>query len=379
MDDNKSKDEPKKTPWGQLAEDLGAKPSTEAFERSQPPAVEIPAAEAASAQEDVSETPQQTPSDWNALAGSLGLEPSLSEPEPSPPEAKTVPDPVKEVAARSTEEPSSSSKRPSEDDSCSLGISDEETADPLPPLPSEVDQIMSEGEWEDETSEDEAASGMSGDVAKNAFDALFDADGSALSVPSFGAGVSTDSTDTEGKANDSEDGNNEDGDSEDSDKEERPKRRRSRRRGRGRGRGRKTEAEQTPSEEVTEAQSPLNGEDRKESSEEGKESSEEETSEDGEKPRRRRPRRRSRRSASEDNPRETDDSEAAVLYKEDDLPEGDGSSPRDSIGHRNMPTWAEALSVIIEGNLELHSKTPSRQSSSRGRGRGRGGRGRKKT
>jgi len=189
MDDNKSKNEPKKTPWGQLAEDLGAKPSTEAFERNQPPAVEIPAAEAASAQEDVSEAPQQAPSDWNALAGSLGLEPSLSEPEPSPPEAKIVPDPVKEVAVSSTEEPSSSSKRPSEDDSCSSSIADEEAADPLPPLPSEVDQIMSEGDWEDETSEEEASSGMSGDVAKNAFDALFDADGSALSVPSFGAGI----------------------------------------------------------------------------------------------------------------------------------------------------------------------------------------------
>jgi len=386
MDDKESK----KTPWGQLAEDLGAKPRSEAFERNQPPAVEIPAAEAPSEGENVSEAPPQAPSNWNALAGSLGLE----VPEPSPPIAKIVPEPVEKVVV-SSEPPS----KDESDDSIDSDSIDSDLADSLPPLPSEVDQIMSEGDWEDEANEAEAneaedSSGMSGEVAKNAFDALFSADGSALAIPSpgaeaFGAGVLADSEDTEEKAGDSEDGDKEAHDKEDGDKEQRPKRRRSRRRGRGRGRGgRKTEAEQPLGEEAlgketlegenTSSADTLNGEDQKE-----------ETSEDGEKSRRRRPRRRSRRSASADDsrktepretdPKEADDSKVATLYEEDESLDREHTG-RDSTGHRNMPTWAEALSVIIEGNLELHSKAPSRQSSSsRGRGRGRGGRGRKKT
>jgi len=398
MDEN----EPKKSPWGQLAQDLGAEPSSEAFQRSQPPAVEIPAAEATE-QENDSEPPQQSPSDWNALANSLGLE------VPEPPQPEPAKEPLKATEASSAEEISISPESPSEDDgigtSLEAAFSDEDgqdSADPLPPLPSEVDQIMSEGDWdseedsdddladEDLADEDEEESGMSGSVAKNAFDALFNADGSALAIPSPGwvrekppenaEGV-VDPVDSVARASDTEDSNQENADSENDDKEQRPKRRR-RRRGRGRG-GRKTEAEQTPTEETADGQDALNGENREDSADE-------ESSEESEKTRRRRPRRRSRRSASADNPastgpastdnsNDTDESLESVSYGDNELAEGRSSSNRDSTSHRNMPTWTEALSTIIEGNLELHSKAPSRQGSSRGRGRGRGGRGRKKT
>jgi len=418
MDDKESK-----SPWGQLAQDLGAKPSSKAFERKQPPAIEIPTTE----QDEAPEEPQQAASDWNALAGSLGLEvPESSQPETesSPPAAEIEPaeepEPVEEVAA--------SSESASNKDSFGTGISseldniesdnlesddadecyadedededvDDEATESLPPLPSEVDQIMSEGDWDsqevtdkavDETSDDDQSSDedddlMSALTAKNAFDALFSAKGSALAIPptpkkmseerSLDAELSADSGDAEAST-----GNLEEGDSEEGDKEERPKRKRSRRR-RGRGRGRKSEAEQTSDEETSSEESvddqdaELNGEDREESSRE-------DSSGEDEKPRRRRPRRRSRRSASADSSKDeskADDDESldTLTYGDNELAEGRGSSNRDSTGHRNMPTWSEALSGIIEGNLELHSKTPSRQSSSRGRGRsGRGGRGR---
>jgi len=52
-------------------------------------------------------------------------------------------------------------------------------------------------------------------------------------------------------------------------------------------------------------------------------------------------------------------------------------------GHKNIPTWHEAINMIVETNIELHKSQPARSGSGsqRGRGRGRGGRprGRKKT
>ena len=390
MDDNDSK-----SPWDQLAQDLGTQPSSEAFQRSQPPSVEIPSAETPSDQEEASEMPHQLPSDWNALADSLGLDvPVPSQPEPSQPpvDSQTVEETIAELAEEPTEEseqaveieasatqqPSTGSESMRDDDSLGFGFVSEEADELLPPLPSEVDQIMSGGDWENEDNEDTVADdhddeednpGLSSDAAKNAFDALFSAGGSALAIPMPDRPrkgpvfkedlLSEELDDLEQKASDPE--------QEESDQEQRPKRRRSRRR-RGRGRdGRKTETEQTTNEETADDQDALNGEDQNESPLE-------DISEEDEKPRRRRSRRRPRRSASADDPNRTDDS---ASYDQDESTPARRGANRERTGHRNMPTWSEALSVIIEGNIELHSKAPSRQSSSRGRGRG--GRRRKKT
>ena len=73
------------------------------------------------------------------------------------------------------------------------------------------------------------------------------------------------------------------------------------------------------------------------------------------------PRRRSRRKASPD-----------VKSEDGQEDEGSGKAPRDS--HRAIPSWAEAIDVVISANVENHKKSsPGGPSRSRG-GRKRGGR-----
>ncbi len=401
MDDNKSK-----SSWGHLADELGAKPSSEAFERSQPPETEIPTSEDPSTFDE----PQQVASDWNALASDLGLE------VPKTSASEETPEPVAEEAIVEPETPSASASEPpratsgfgaglideATDDETENAITDvvadeatDSAVEALPPLPSEVDQIMSEGDWEDtldsdgesesdESDDDEQAeadNGMSGEAARNAFDALFTAGGSAVAFPppehgqeqpSFEA---EDSADSLASTDETQEKTSED--------EERPKRKRSRRRRRGRG-GRKSETEQTTGEEAPVEEAAIEGAAGEgaaggESEDNG---TDEAPSDEEKKPRRRRSRRRSRRSENSEDPVKRTDVEEAE-GSDDEVSESCESSGRDSTGHRNMPTWSEALSVIVEANIENHSKTPSSSGSSRGRGRGRSGgggrRGQKKT
>ena len=57
--------------------------------------------------------------------------------------------------------------------------------------------------------------------------------------------------------------------------------------------------------------------------------------------------------------------------------EESGSTVKSRTSHRNLPTWSDAIGVIVDANLELHSKSPRRPDSSRSRGgRSRGGRSR---
>jgi hypothetical protein len=42
--------------------------------------------------------------------------------------------------------------------------------------------------------------------------------------------------------------------------------------------------------------------------------------------------------------------------------------------HRGIPSWEEAIGMIVATNMEARSKNPHAGPSSRGRGRGRGGR-----
>ncbi|MCA9230874.1 MAG: hypothetical protein KDA57_09495 [Planctomycetales bacterium] len=372
----------KKSAWDDLAQELGAQPSSEAFERHQPPPVELTPADDLSSNDDAPSAPVVAGSDWNALANMLGIQ----VPAPTPPveeviasskpaEQKPAQEPVERPRSRRKQR--STTRAEAKPDEESLGLSpwevdsEEETlAETLPPLPSEVDQIMSEDAWDDEQdaaeaqdetvdeSEEARSTGMSGEAARNAFDALFSAEGSAVSLAPF-------QPTREGlplAGDDDSLGFEEQYDEPVEDDETRPKRRRSRRRRRGRG-GRRAETEVPSSEqEVGEEEDQVQEGD---SGDSGQELSTEEA-----RPRRRRSRRRSRRSSTADDPTKVVDSESVRSADEEDSFEDEGSSERYSKGHRNMPTWAEALSIIVEANLEQRSKSPNKPNTSRGRGRG---------
>ena len=213
MDDKQAKNS-----WDDLLQDLGAKPDESAFERHQAADQDIPpTVEWAEAEETVEET-EASPGDWNSLAESLGLEVEESpEPVEEPvvaEDATPAVDKVEERVAKkgveeveATEEPfggfaapeDSSFEEVTDDDSDDDAYDeaddfDEEEAadtsdDELPPLPSPMEQALSETAWDedseeekseaaaDDDDEDDDSSGISGEAARSAFDALF-SDGS---------------------------------------------------------------------------------------------------------------------------------------------------------------------------------------------------------
>ncbi len=368
MDDKESK-----SPWDMLAQELGAQPVAEAFQRSQPPATEIPS----SAPSGAAPPSQSSGSsgDWNALAGSLGLEIT----EPVAPDKKQTSDTAHERDAAFSDE--------SVDIIDSTDAVDEElegTPDTLPPLPNEIDQVMESDQGTEAVAGDETDTGIAGQAARDAFDALFTAGGTAWAIPSpepINEKANQDlaepesscdpralSTDLSSPEKETE----EDG--------ERPKRKRSRRRRRGRG-GRKTEEEQSTNEVADRELDASVKQDQEELSE--KDSPEED---DDAKPRRRRSRRRPRQSVASDDPTTdakndptTDtknvDTEGALVSEGEELSDELDASSQTRTGHRNLPTWSEAIGMIVDANLELRSKSPSKPHSSRGRG----GRRRRKT
>ncbi|MCG8584994.1 MAG: hypothetical protein MI757_09810, partial [Pirellulales bacterium] len=72
------------------------------------------------------------------------------------------------------------------------------------------------------------------------------------------------------------------------------------------------------------------------------------------------------------------DQEDAVVDEDDGDVEPQASEGSDRPKHRNIPTWPEAIGMIVDSNLESRSKSPSAERG-RGRGRGRGGRRRGKS
>jgi ribonuclease E len=72
---------------------------------------------------------------------------------------------------------------------------------------------------------------------------------------------------------------------------------------------------------------------------------------------------------------ETDAPEAATASDDADAEDAEdaGETSSDRPKHRNIPTWPEAISMIVDSNLEARSTSPSADHG-RGRGRGRGGR-----
>jgi hypothetical protein len=252
---------------------------------------------------------------------------------------------------------------------------------------------------EAQTPEEREKQRISGEAARSAFDALFSADavnwGSAFVSPR--TNVESSFLFTEGEeavfsedipdASEGSDVEGEEGDN----KERRPRRRR---RG-GRGRGRKSERSETGEEGAIE-ETTLDddaiiigeGEDAAGESEEGEATTEKRR-------RRRRPRGgRTRRDEEGEATGEADESQvrrriAAHVGEEeddedddtdDDLDAEDGDSEEGGrASHRNLPTWNDAIGVIVEGNLAQRSKAPAKQQGAPARGRGRGGRRHKKS
>jgi hypothetical protein len=392
--------------WDDLLKQIGAAPPPDALERKRP-AIETtfePPPEV-----DVSAV-KPKPGDWNALASELGVE-------------------VREEPARKTEEraqPGPSSK------------SLEAILAEIEPLESsfetfveeEISDVEFEGE-EGEAEEEEAfptapspkatdPNALSGEAARSAFEALFEA-GSFAALPPLKKPAPREperkrqgpqwrepeeatqaAPDEEIKFEEIDEfGNVVSGETEELEEgeERRPRRRRRRRRGRGReaARGEVGEERQPRRQEPDEFE-----EDRaapREAEEEGAEEEEGEVEaigEEGERPaRRRRRRRRGGRARDAEEPvasradangeslqaeeDEEEELEAAHAGGREDEDEGD-ESVRDS--HKNIPTWSEAISVMVETNLQSRKTSPSRPSGARergrgGRGRGRGGSGRR--
>lgn len=431
MNEENEKTEP--SPWDSLIGELGVDVSPEALERKQPAAQPLPTL--VHERKQVAPEPA-APSDWAGLASSLGLEVPLEE---APP-AKERPIVKEEPTARRTEKPRQESPRegrsPRQRDERPRGEADREDRGrggrqrrgrggekrsqsdrdrgPRREEPAEVeDEILFEEVIEEakvpvdfESESDDAGAAMteqtveekekpriSGEAARSAFDALFSADsvnwGSAFVSPR--TNVESSFLFTEGEeavfAEDIPDKTDLEGEEDELEDPEKLTRRR-RRGGRGRGRGRRQESPEAQAEESEEG-SDVAGEELSDELSHKFEPSErsEEDDERSDRRRRRRPRGRGRKpdgaeASLEDDPNvrrriaahvdggDTDD--------DDDEDEVDGSEEGRS-GHRNLPTWNDAIGVIVESNLSQRSKAPPRQQNSQRGGRGRGGRRHKKS
>lgn len=364
--------------WENLADELGVEADAEAAERKQPEPVDLPSASKQDQSGETPEQPESSPSDWNALAESLGLEvPPQEEPEPEPVAAASEPDPESFTVTSAADDTEVDEDEEDEADFAE-GIGFEE----LPELTSEenlLEDDFSAVEEDAETDDvEQADSGMSGEAARDAFEALFaegasdwelpQADPSIFDTPlEFKAEVEEDdSSDVEEKSEaDEAEALSTD---EDEEAAERPKRRRRRRRGRrGRGEGKSETGEEQETDDSEDAVSEATSE----------EDTDDEDSE-RERPKRRRRRRgrrgsRAERSESDDQTAEGESDDFEDDDVEDQLlaSENGSKGTRRRAAHRNLPTWTEAIGCIVDANIEQRSKAPAKQSS-RGRGRGRG-------
>ena len=150
-----------------------------------------------------------------------------------------------------------------------------------------------------------------------------------------------------------------------SDTEEQPAKR-PRRRGRrrsGRRRGSKTESEADSTESSIEDRSVED-----EVSSEASDAVSEEKS-----GRRRRSRRRGRRGGKERSPEEevekTESNSGSEAESDSGAQEEADEKPKEPVKHRKIPTWGEAISVVVEANLASRSKQPASKPTKGRRGR----------
>jgi ribonuclease E len=320
-------EEPKDQHWAELADELGAEPTeVESSPDDDDDSATSELNVAFDAVEATAKMPDQPTGDWNSLANALGLEPQETTEAVAPSES--------EVGGQSEgdEEPSDQ-----------LVIEPESVPSELPGTQDrEIDESsLAEVEFADESDS-----------------------------------ISEEAT----EAPESE--------------EEKPPQRRRRRRRRS-GRGRKTENGDSPNdaggssstENVTDEVELI--EDAELVADDSVQESDSQSSEaDGEpdepegdrkrRKRRRRGRRGSRRepelTADSDDSEPTDDNEEAEVDSTDPKDQSDNSDPdQRKSGHRNIPTWDEAVGMVIAPNLDARTKDST---STGGKSRGRGGRGR---
>jgi hypothetical protein len=397
--------------WDDLITQIGAKPPADALERKrpaiettfEPPAVADPAAV------------RPKPGDWNALADQLGVDVPPEEPAPKPRASTESAGPSSSMLeARLAEiEPIESDFEPIVDEDIEFEeVDDEDDESEM------MGEVGSDAEVEDSQS-------LSGDAARSAFEALFNA-GSFSALPPLKKPAPREPERSRGgpqwrdpdaprerrvereSAFDDLDDSAESALEEDVEESatkgeegDRPRRRRRRRRGRGRDEVRGERSEKSGNEAAAPGESTegweeasdgeFGEEDAADSGPEGEDRAEGDNEDRPVRRRRRRRRRSSRPGEAEtrvgegaeatsdadgdEEDDDHDDEEAAAPrqaagHDDDDDDDDDDDLPRES--HKNIPTWSDAISVMVETNLQSRKNSPSRPAAPRGRGRGRG-------
>lgn len=447
-------DEKNPSSWDDLLNQIGVTPTSDADQRRRP-AIETtfdppPASPSAP-------KPKPKPSDWNALADNLGIE-APSEPERPAAAARPVTErPVAERPAAhagpgaveagfaSIEPLESAFEEIIEEEIADVEFaeadtdddrlfdeddSDLEAEDDDSDLSDASDFSDEDDELADQPSDELPPSTLSGEAARSAFEALFQAGTRGGSTPPrreqppvddiFGDAERPPRPPRPPRAErprrvvDDVDDLSADrpsaGDEGDSSGEGQRPRRRRRRGGRGRDRDRNREGTARPSRGEDSARRPPDrdldaGDDQwAESQEEGaaERETEESAGESSDRPRRRRSRRgrggRGRttgesREAAEERPAarngrrpkkavdeddaDEDDELAAIPVEGDDEGDEDDEGSSTRAVHKSIPSWSEAISVMVDTNMVSRKNSPGRPSSprgGRGRGRSRGGR-----
>ncbi len=427
-------DEKNPSSWDDLLNQIGVTPTSDADQRRRP-AIETtfePPPTSASAPK-----PKPKPSDWNALASNLGIE---VPPEPERPADHAGPGAV-EAGFASIEPLESDFEEIIEEEIADVEFSEvdvdddslfededsdfEDDADDSD-LSDASDLSDEEDDLDDQRSDELPPSTLSGEAARSAFEALFQAGSRSGSAPQRRDPETVDDIfgdiarpprpprgERPRRVVDDVDGVDDLGvdrpaaadEREGSDEGQRPRRRR-RRGGRGRdreGAARPPRPEQSsrlaPNREV-EAEDDLWADSPDEGVSEGE--ADAPADESSERPRRRRSRRgrggrgqaasetreaveerpaarngrRTKRPPVEDD--EDDSADLAIPIEGDaDGDEDDEGSPARAV-HKSIPSWSDAISVMVDTNMVARKNSPQRpsgQRGGRGRGRGRGGRG----
>jgi hypothetical protein len=408
--------------WDDLLKDIGAAPAPEAFERKRK-AIETPV-----------EPPVHRPApppvkpkagDWGALGSSLGIEPSESPAPPAKSAAAAKPAPA--APPRREAAPSKPSPPASRDIEAGFAT--------IAPLESEFEEMIEEELTDVEFAEqddsdlldegviaaDDGPEGLSGDAARDAFEALFSG---SFALPKGSEAPPKRREPRESperreearrafekppRSLDVEEGEQDRGSREGEreadagDSGDRPRRRR-RRRGRGRGGESRSPHTDEPASREQDRGATRWSEDDNEGSADDRESDDEgnrtdERDQEGETgdrpPRRRRSRRgRGRGLSGGDSERDRRSSGAARAPSKHDEDVDDAEDDAESLhgglngladdddgeaspsSHKSIPTWQEAIGVMVETNMQSRKNSPQRPSGgSRERGRGRGGRG----
>lgn len=344
----------KRDHWADLAESMGLPtppPEEKKAEPTAPPAA-VPTPERAARVK--SESRPRPPADWSRLAFELGLAPPPPPPPPSPP--PPPPPPV--------EEPESAPAAELPEAEAFLAEPEASEPEPIAPAPAILDlaaeidvEAIEEARaraevWESQRVEVSDPVFLDTSEAEEAEEAVW-------------AEASAESTQAEAEP-----------------RKRRRKRRRRKRPAEGpEARTESVPADAGPAEQYLEEVLAAPTSEPDEETEEGEEEDEAQASasserRDGRKRRRRRKKRRPEPAAS-DEPSNADDSESwaepgDASDEAEDLHEGEADEGDESSGklsHRAIPTWDQAVGLIISCNLDARAKNPNGGGPRRGKGR----------